>query len=214
MADWDLKTNIEGIYAAGDQLFASDCCGHACATGYYAGRKAAEAALHTELKAPDQDFLEREKERLYAPLAGGGDMDWRELNMAIAKTMQNYCGGIRCEDLLLEGLNVLDGYERDIMPQIKAVNPHELMRVHEVGDILTVARLIINASLLRRSSSKPLCFERSDCTDVDPERDRRFITIRFDADGKPVEGSVPLGFFGDLEAEYEKRNADYIGGAK
>ena len=26
--DWDLKTNIEGLYAAGDQLYASDCCGN------------------------------------------------------------------------------------------------------------------------------------------------------------------------------------------
>ena len=42
MHDWDLKTNIDGIYAAGDQLYASDCCGFACATGYYAGRKAAD----------------------------------------------------------------------------------------------------------------------------------------------------------------------------
>ena len=25
--DWDLKTNIDGIYAAGDQLYASDCAG-------------------------------------------------------------------------------------------------------------------------------------------------------------------------------------------
>ena len=30
--DWDLKTNIDGIYAAGDQLYASDCAGFACAT--------------------------------------------------------------------------------------------------------------------------------------------------------------------------------------
>ena len=47
--DWDLKTNIDGIYAAGDQLYASDCAGFACATGYYAGRKAA-AATQTKLE--------------------------------------------------------------------------------------------------------------------------------------------------------------------
>ncbi len=44
MHDWDLKTNIDGIYAAGDQLYASDCAGFACATGYYAGRKASAYA--------------------------------------------------------------------------------------------------------------------------------------------------------------------------
>ena len=47
--DWDLKTNIDGIYAAGDQLYASDCAGFACATGYYAGRKAATSAKSCEL---------------------------------------------------------------------------------------------------------------------------------------------------------------------
>lgn len=30
ITDWDLKTNIDGIYAAGDQLYASDCCGTKC----------------------------------------------------------------------------------------------------------------------------------------------------------------------------------------
>ena len=44
MHDWDMKTNIDGIYAAGDQVYASDCAGFACATGYYAGRKAADHA--------------------------------------------------------------------------------------------------------------------------------------------------------------------------
>ena len=44
MHDWNLMTNIENVFAGGDQLYASDCAGFACATGYYAGRKAAEAA--------------------------------------------------------------------------------------------------------------------------------------------------------------------------
>lgn len=214
MVDWDLKTNLEGVYAAGDQMFASDCCGFACATGYYAGRKAAEAARNTGIVHPDPEFLENEKRRLLAPLFTKGEMDWRELNMAIAKAMQNTCGEVKCEDLLREGLNVLDAYGQEAVPLLKAQNPHELMRIHEVTDILEVSRLILHACLMRRSSSAPLCFARSDHPELDPERDRRFITIRFDESGNPVEGSVPLGYFGDLEAEYERRNADYVGGAK
>ena len=31
-------------------------------------------------------------------------MNWKELNMAISKAMQNYCGGAKCEALLKEGL--------------------------------------------------------------------------------------------------------------
>lgn len=214
MVDWDLKTNIDGIYAAGDQMFASDCAGYACATGYYAGRKAAEAAKNAALVAPDPALLEREMERLYAPFFGDGETDWRELNMAIAKAMQNYCGGVKCEDLMREGLDLLDEYGRGAAVHLRASNPHELMRIHEVLDILEVSKLILHACLLRRSSSKPLCFDRSDFPEADPASDLRFITLRFAADGTPVEGSVPHGYFGDLEAEYEKRNADYIGGAK
>ncbi|MBT9777758.1 FAD-dependent oxidoreductase [Clostridium sp. MCC353] len=210
MHDWDLKTNIDGIYAAGDQLFASDCCGFAAATGYYAGRKAADAIEGMELTEADREDIEKEKARLYAPLYVEDGLEWRELNMAIAKAMQNYCGEVKCRELLKEGLDVLKSYEEEIVPQISCKNPHELMRAHEVMDILEVSKMILQACLFRESSSKPLCFQRSDFPQEDPEGDRCFYTIRME-DGKPVRGRVPLGYFGDVETEYEKRNQDYIG---
>lgn len=207
--DWDMKTNIDGIYAAGDQLFASDCAGFACCTGHYAGRKAAEYVGTVALEDYDPEDAKKERERLYAPLFREEGMDWRELNMAIAKAMQNYCGGIKCDDLLKEGLDLLESFERDIVPQICCENPHELMRAHEVFDILDVAKLILHACLARKSSSAPLFFQRSDYTEMDPQEDRRLITIRQE-DGKIIEGSVPLGYFGKLKDEYEKRNQEYI----
>lgn len=138
MHDWDLKTNIDGIYAAGDQLFASDCCGFACATGYYAGRKAADWAANAALIEPDPAQIDREEARLYAPMQVEDGMDWRELNMAISKCMQNYCGAVKCEELLREGLDLLEKYEREDVPTLSCANPYELMHTHEVLDILTV----------------------------------------------------------------------------
>ena len=209
MHNWDLMTNIDGIYAAGDQLFASDCCGYACATGYYAGRKAADRCDTVELPDINPADIDREEARLYAPMEAEDGMDWRELNMAISKCMQNYCGEVKCADLLKEGLDLLESYERDAVPKLSCENPHDLMRTHEVLDILEVSKMILRACLMRESSSKPLCFTRSDCPEMDPEQDRMFITIRCE-NGKPVRGTVPHGYFGDLETEYEKRNADYI----
>ncbi|MDY3919197.1 MAG: FAD-dependent oxidoreductase [Candidatus Limivivens sp.] len=211
MHDWDLKTNLEGVYAAGDQLYASDCAGFACATGYYAGRKASDYAAGTALSQVSREEIEAEKKRLYAPLYVPEEesISWKELNMAISKAMQNYCGGVKCEALLKEGLDLLKQFETEMVPKLRASNPHELMRTHEVLDILTVSQLVIHACLARKSSSAPLCFTRSDYPEMDPVSERKHIVIRQEK-GRVVTRDVPLNFFGDLKEEYEKRNQDYI----
>ena len=211
MHDWDLKTNIDGIYAAGDQLFASDCAGYACATGYYAGRKATAAAALYELESYDEAQVEAEKERLFAPLYADKETgyNWKELNSAIAKAMQNYCGGIKCDELLKEGLDLLKSFENDIVPNLYCENPHDLMRTHEVLDILTVAKLILNACLLRKDSSETLCFERSD-TDAREVKGKGFHIVIREEDGEVKSRVVPLDYAGNFKEEYEKRNQDYI----
>ena len=212
MHDWDLSTNVPGIYAGGDMLFASDCAGYACATGHYAGRKAAGYAdSHTaaQTNAQLEAQVSAEMERLYAPLISDPrtGMSWKELNAAIAKGMQNYCGGVKCEELLREGLNLLESFENNEEKMLYASNPHELMRVHEVFDILTVAKIVLHASLARKSSSEPLCFERSDYPQKDPQSDRRHIVLRWE-NGNVRTRSVPLDYFGDLKQEYEARNIE------
>lgn len=209
MHDWDLKTNIDGIYACGDQLYGSDCAGAACATGYYAGRKAADYASHIQFIDIKQEDIEAEKKRLYAPLNVKEGISWKELNMAIAKAMQNYCGGVKCDALLKEGLDLLQQFEKEIVPQLSCQNPHDLMRIHEVLDILTISQMVIYACLERKSSSTPLCFERSDYPKHDPIEDRNHIVIRQE-NGKVIARREELTFFGNLKEEYEKRNQDYI----
>ena len=211
MHDWDLKTNLDGIYVAGDQLFASDCAGFACATGYYAGRKAADWAEGTELIRGREEDIEREAERLYAPLLSSPEkaVSWKELNAAIAKAMQNYCGGVKCDELLREGIDLLKSFEEEIVPCLHADNPHDLMRIHEVLDILTVAQIVLLASLQRKASSTPLCFARNDYPEEEPEAQRRHLVLRQEK-GEVFVREVPLDYFGDLQSEYEKRNQDYI----
>lgn len=211
--DWDLKTNIDGIYAAGDQLFACDCAGSAAATGYYAGRKAAEASEKYEIIEPERSDIEAEKKRLYAPLYVKDGMNWKELNKAISKAMQNYCGGIKNDMLLKQGLDLLDTYSKEYVPMLSCDNPHELVRTHEVLDILDVSKMILNACLLRKSSSKPLCFDRSDYPEMDPKEDNFFITI-MNNDGVIESRRVDKDYYGDVKTEYEKHNQDYMNLAK
>lgn len=211
--DWHLGTSLEGLYAAGDCLFASNCYGHAASTGYYAGRHAADYASGSGLTPVSREQIEAEKERVYAPLKNSPakSIGWKELNMAISKTMQNYCGSEKTDALLNIGLNILEGYERNAPKSTYACNPHELTRLLEVYDILTVSQLIITSCMQRKSSSRVLCFDRMDYPEMDPEKDRKFITVRRTEEGIAVE-DVPLDYYGDIKSNYEKYNSGYIGG--
>jgi len=209
MHDWSLMTNIGGLFAAGDQLFASDCAGFACATGVYAGRKAASWAEGREYAEPDEEFIASERERLLKPLTVEDGTDWREVNMAVAKAMQCYCGGIKCDDLLKQGLEVIEQIEREELPGIRCSNPHELMRAHEVSDIITVCKIILNACMLRRCSCGPLYFNRSDSQSEYEASEKGFLTVK-QCDGVVLSRLVPHDYYGDLKSSYEAINADYI----
>jgi succinate dehydrogenase/fumarate reductase flavoprotein subunit len=205
--DWDLKTNIEGIYAGGDQLFASDCAGFACATGYYAGRKAADASNNLDISVPDRDFVDCEKDRLFSQLNNSSGEDWRGLNMAVSKTMQSYCGGIKNDDLLKQGLLLIGDYEKEWLPRISCDNPHELMRVHELSDIITVCEMILQSCLLRRSNSAPLSFYRSDS---DPNAKEDFFITVYQEHGQIRSRKIPLDYYGHIAGEYIDHNSEYI----
>lgn len=209
MNDWDLMTNIPGLFVAGDSLFSSNCFGHAASTGAYAGRKAATYAAKQEgFIAPCETQVANEMERVYAPLGGDpvNGVSWKELNEAIAKVMQNYCGEQKRDELLLSGVDLLNRYQKEIVPRTYAANPHELMRLLEVFDILTVAQIILQACLARHQTCPKLEFYR---TDDDGKTMAPFICIHNDGE-KVVAREVPLDYAGDIRENYEKHNQDYM----
>lgn len=213
MNDWNLMTNIPGLFVGGDSLYASNCFGHAASTGYYAGRKAADFADNEkEVIKPCERQIENEKKRVYAPLEGDpiAGVSWKELNEAVSKAMQNYCGEIKRDELLNSGAELLAKYEREIIPNTYAANPHELTRLLEVFDILTVAQLILQACLARHQSCPKLEFYRSD---DNGKEQAPFIVIRNDGE-KTISREVPLNYAGNIKENYEKYNQDYIEGLK
>ncbi len=211
MNDWRLMSNLPGLFVAGDALFSSNCYGHAACTGSYAGRHAAAWAEERPLLAPDNAQIEAERERVYAPL--GRDLDssytWKELNQAISKAMQSYCGGVKEEKLLETGLEVLGDYERNVLPRTAAANPHELTRLLEVHDILTVGQLVLHSCLERKNDCEKMEFFRSDHAGTEPQP---FIILRHDGERVRVR-TEPLDFAGDVRENYEKYNEDYAGEA-
>ncbi|MFO1267364.1 MAG: hypothetical protein U1F67_11680 [Rubrivivax sp.] len=145
--DWDSQSNLPGLFGAGDGLFGGQDHSHAACSGRYAGARAALAARAlANAGTPDAAQVEREKARVYAPLAQPATgPDWKELNAATARVMQNYCSEPKHAELLALGRTWLADLEANEAPRVAAGDPHELMRVLEVQDILTCSQMIVSA---------------------------------------------------------------------
>ncbi len=206
LVDWDLQSNLPGLFGAGDLLFGGQDHSHAAATGRYAGARAALHARERAAPAVDGAQLAREKARAYAPLAQGSDgPDWKELNAGIARVMQNYCSEPKNAELLTLAQTWLQDLEVNEAPRVGAANPHQLMRVLEVHDILTCARMIVAACEARKASSAYLHFQRLDHPQLDPADWHKWLVLR--RRGEAVETSDrPIAFWGDFESAYRPRH--------
>ncbi|MFX1406782.1 MAG: FAD-dependent oxidoreductase [Promethearchaeota archaeon] len=209
--DWNLRTNLEGLYAAGDQLFASDCNGHAAATGYYAGRHATDYAMKTTESIINSQQVRTEKDRIYSLVNRSDGLGWKEFNMAVSRIMQNYCGKVKSDELLKIGLRLLENMEDNEVQRLYAQNPHELIRSLEVLNIITNAKIIIFSCLARKASSKHLYFTRSDYPKNEPPEWHKFITIKLENNEVKV-GEKSIDYYGSLKENYEKYNEYYIKG--
>lgn len=208
--DWNLKTTLDGLYAAGEQMFSHGDHSFAASTGRYAGRKAADYARQVSPPILCKDQVALEKARVYAPVKRTSGMEWKELNAGIARTMQYYCSEFKTESLLNLGLETLKEIEQEFVPRLYALDPHKLMRSLEDLSMLTHAQIILNASLARKASSLPLNFHRIDYPEVDPSEWNKYVTLKLEND-KVTSGSLPLNYWGDMKASYEAYNRDYTG---
>ncbi len=205
VVDWDLRTTLEGLYAAGDALFAANYYYHAATTGRYAGRKAAAFARTAPAPAVARAQVEAEKARAYAPLARRDGIEWKELNAGICRVMQNFCSEPKNEELMKLGLMWLGDIEHNAARELVADNPHKLVRALEVLNILTCSQMIVHASLARKASSTYLFFKRLDYPALDPPEWRKWITIRRDGSGAAV-GELPIDYWEPLAENYAAHN--------
>jgi succinate dehydrogenase/fumarate reductase flavoprotein subunit len=219
VADWDLRTSLEGLYAAGGAIFGAGAHSSAAASGRYAGRTAAAHARSAAAARIDEAQIAAEKARVYAPLANGDrGMGWKELNAGIGRVMQDFCGAYRTEGTLREGLRLLAEIREAEAARVSVANPHELMRVLECHSIITVGEAAMHASLIRRASSDQLDFHRLDYPEVDPPEWARLCTVRLTEAGI-MPGELPFDYFlrppnaDTLEENYRRHCVPVEGGA-
>jgi len=213
IVDWNMKTNLEGLYSAGDQLFASNYHYHAAATGRYAGRKAADYVLRASEPVVMRQQVEQEKTRVYAPLKREDGIGWKELNAGSAQVMTKYCGTYKNEELLKIGLWSLKKMEEDDVADAWATDPHKLGRTLDVIDLITVCQMIVHNCMARKASSKSLNFYRLDYPEVDPPEWHKWLTIK-QTNGTVITGELPIEFWGSLKENYDTHNKDYTGYVK
>jgi succinate dehydrogenase/fumarate reductase flavoprotein subunit len=202
LIDWDLKTSLEGLYAAGTQLFAPGDHAYAATSGRYAGRRAADYAKQIDESDIDDKQVDVEKNRIFASVRRQRGMDWKELNAGVCKIMQDYCGEIKDEELLKIGLKWFDELETSEAASACARNPHELMRLLETLNVVTVGRMTMEACRARKASNSYLSFRRLDYPNIDPPEWNMWVTIKLDQ-GQVKSAKLPLKYYGDLMSNYE-----------
>jgi succinate dehydrogenase/fumarate reductase flavoprotein subunit len=192
--DWDLKTNLEGLFTAGSTLACGSDHSGSAATGRYAGRQVARYASTAREPAVDRKQVEEEKVRVYAPIKREDGMGWKELKSGLSRIMSDYCGEYKNMETLKMGLRWLDSTRNSEIDRAYARNPHELGRTLEAMAQLNVSESIIHACLARTASSRPLGFKRLDYPQVDPPEWNKYMTIRQE-NGKIKVGELPLNYW-------------------
>jgi len=187
VADWDLRTNLEGLYAGGGSIFGCGAHASAATSGKYAGRKAADYAHTAAELVVDRKQVDNEKTRVYTPLKQSrGGIGWKELNAGICRIMQDYCGQYKSEETLKVGLRLLKELRESEAATAYAANPHELGRTLECQTLITIGEMVIHASLARKASSALLNFSRLDYPEVDAPEWHKFLPMRLENDAVKV----------------------------
>jgi succinate dehydrogenase/fumarate reductase flavoprotein subunit len=201
LVDWNLRTSLEGLYAAGGApLFGGGCHGESHTTGRYAGRKAAAYAMDAAEAITDPAQINMQLDRVLAPLAQDrGGIGWKEINYAIARIMQDYCSTYKSEKTLNAGLRLMQELRGNELQSAYASNPHELGRLLECSSLISMGEMIMQASLVRKASSIYLDFYRLDYPELDPKEWEKLLPIR-QLDGKVETRELSLNHH--LEAPY------------
>jgi succinate dehydrogenase/fumarate reductase flavoprotein subunit len=210
LVDWNLKTTVDGLYAAGTQMFSPEDHSYCAATGRYAGRKAAAYVKEVGEGQVSRDQIEQEKNRILAPTKRTSGIEWKELHNGLTRAMQYFVSEFKTERLLKMGLDEIERIEEEAVPQLFALDPHKLMRSIEDLSMIEYAKIFIQAALARKASSVQLGHKRIDYPEMDPAEWDKYLTLKLENDQIQL-GELPQRFWGDMKQQYEAHNKDYTG---
>ncbi|GAB6099983.1 adenylyl-sulfate reductase subunit alpha [Halanaerocella petrolearia] len=186
--DSNRKTTVNGLYAAGDVVggapkkYATGCM----VEGEIAAVSALEYIEDTDLGEVSQQLIDKEFNRVFAPLERKGGFAPLELEERLQKLMDEYAGGLSTdyqlqEEKLLKARKLLKQLKRDLVKG-QADNLHQLMRLHEVVDRVDVSQVLVEHLLYREETRWKGYQERVDYPERDDENWFKFVNSRYDTD--------------------------------
>ena len=161
------ETTVAGLYAAGDLA----CVPHnymlgAFVYGKIAGESAAGCCASMALADIDEDQVEVERARVWAPLSRKDGLPPSQVEYKLRRMVNDYLQPPKVTRKMEIGLARFEGIRVDL-DRLSARDPHELMRALEVHAIRDCAEMAARASLYRTESRWGLYHNRVDY----PERD-------------------------------------------
>jgi succinate dehydrogenase/fumarate reductase flavoprotein subunit len=183
--DEHARTTVPGLYAAGDVCnVAHNYMLGAMVYGQIAAEDALGFIAGRELPAVDGAAIEAERERLYAPLARTSGLSPTQIEYKLRRMVNDYLQPPKVTAKMEIGLKRFSEIRADLQ-QLKAQNPHELMRAAEVQAILDCAELAARASLFRTESRWGLYHYRVDHPQRNDKAWFAFVEVKKGENGEP-----------------------------
>lgn len=156
------ETTVPGLYAAGDMAAVPhNYMLGAFTYGWFAGENAADFVADRDFSAIDIEQAEREYTRIRAPLQRDNGLAPAQVEYKLRRFVNDYLQPPKVTRKMEIGLQRFAEISDDL-DQLKAHNPHELMRALEVHAIRDCAEMAARASLFRRESRWGLYHYRVD----------------------------------------------------
>ncbi|MDH4566549.1 fumarate reductase/succinate dehydrogenase flavoprotein subunit [Pseudomonas sp. BN414] len=156
------ETTVKGLYAAGDMAAVPhNYMLGAFTYGWFAGVNAADYVAGRDFAEVDAEQVALERSRVFAPLEREHGLPPAQVEYKLRRMVNDYLQPPKVTKKMEIGLTRFAEIERDLA-QMKASNPHELMRAMEVAVIRDCAEMAARASLFRAESRWGLYHHRVD----------------------------------------------------
>ena len=182
------ETGVKNLFAAGY------CTGSGGSHGFtwacLIADHVAELVKGKEQAKIDADQLkqiEDTRKTVFAPLGRKGEytVDPIELESYIKQIAINYVGLQKYTSKMKRGLELLQRAKEGAVPLLTASNPHELMRAIEVQDIIEIAELHTQSSIIRDESRLGQVHYRVEYPTMNDEKwFNKIVTVKKSADEK------------------------------